>query len=259
VIDKTSGNLFCHLANLRQQAGGRSHTKFYYDRRDGEYYAVQGNHKRFFLQKKRHLHFYFSGLKHRADNLAKAYLLEKLKFENGDTIVDCGANSGDLKLWFDAHKIQIDYIGFEPDPNFFRCLKKNVSPSVVYNEGLFDKNGSLDLFVSSSGGDSSFIEQGKKVSEIVKIPVTRLDLRLDKPIKLLKIEAEGAEPEVIKGAEGLLPKIKWISADVGPERGKNHETTLVPVTNFLLKHGFELFAIGRPRLVALYKNSKLAD
>ena len=63
---------------------------------------------------------------------------------------------------------------------------------------------------------------------------------LSKNLKLLKLEAEGAEPEVIKGALNLLKNIEYIAADLGPERGFNQESTLKEVVNILLENNFEI-------------------
>ena len=46
-------------------------------------------------------------------------------------------------------------------------------------------------------------------------------------IKLLKLEAEGAEPEILLGGLDKIHLIDYICADVGPERGLSYETTLV--------------------------------
>lgn len=37
-------------------------------------------------------------------------------------------------------------------------------------------------------------------------------------LDLLKVEAEGFEPEVLQGAERILHKIRFVSVDCGPER-----------------------------------------
>ena len=75
-------------------------------------------------------------------------------------------------------------------------------------------------------------------------------------IKLLKLEAEGAEPEILLGGLKVLPQITYISADVGPERGLSYDTTLVQTVNILKDHGFELIKMGHPRIVCLFKNKK---
>ena len=74
---------------------------------------------------------------------------------------------------------------------------------------------------------------------------------LEKKIKLLKLEAEGAEIEVILGAKNILKNIEYISADLGYERGKLEKSTLIPVTNFLLKNNYELVDFNIDRVVAL--------
>ena len=51
--------------------------------------------------------------------------------------------------------------------------------------------------------------------------------------------------------------VKFISADLGYERGIDCESTLVPVTNYLLERGFELINVSHGRICALYKNKNL--
>ena len=60
----------------------------------------------------------------------------------------------------------------------------------------------------------------------------------------------------ILGAKNILKNIEYISADLGYERGKLEKSTLIPVTNFLLKNNYELIDFNIDRVVALYKNTK---
>ena len=78
-----------------------------------------------------------------------------------------------------------------------------------------------------------------------------------KKIKLLKLEAEGAEPEALAGCEKLLKNIEYISADLGFERGANEESTIEDVTNFLLSRNFRLVKFELPRVVALFVNKDM--
>ena len=71
---------------------------------------------------------------------------------------------------------------------------------------------------------------------------------------MLKLEAEGAEPEILEGLGKKIDLVEFISADLGYERGINCESTLAPVTNFLLSRGFDLIDISHGRICALYKN-----
>ena len=198
---------------------------------------------------------YGNGIVARVDSLAECYFLKRMGFKDGDIFLDCGANIGDLKLWFDLAGINITYIGFEPSPIEYDCLVKNVAPSEVHNIGLWSEEGELKFFINSQEADSSLIEP-KNYDEIVTSKVMRLESFVDKRIKCLKLEAEGAEPEVLLGLGDRLECIEFISADLGYERGVDEESTLAPVTNFLLARGFELVDVSHARICALYRNTR---
>lgn len=196
------------------------------------------------------------GIVRRLELLGETYFLPRIDFAAGDIVVDCGANVGELKYWFVERGIAVEYIGVEPSPLEHRCLAENVAPSQTFNVGLWDRDGTLDFYVSSQMADSSLIEP-PEYDEIIQVPTRRLDgLLAGKRIKLLKLEAEGAEPEAIAGCESLLGSIEYISADLGFERGVEQTSTLGEVTNFLLARGFEIVANGRKRLTVLYRNTR---
>jgi FkbM family methyltransferase len=196
------------------------------------------------------------GISRRLQILGETYFLPLIEFAAGDVIVDCGANVGELKYWFLEQGVPVEYIGVEPSPLEHRCLAENVAPSQTFNVGLWDRDGTLEFYLSSQMADSSLIEP-PEYDEIIQVPTRRLDGLLGgRRIKLLKLEAEGAEPEAISGSEGLLGDIEYISADLGFERGVNQTSTLGEVTNFLLARGFEIVASGQKRLTVLYRNTR---
>ncbi len=203
----------------------------------------------------RHASFtYIKGFHERIQDLEKSYMLYRIDFKDGDLILDCGANVGDLKLWSKIKNPNLRYIGFEPSPVEFKHLKKNISPSKAYNVGLWNKNDQLTFYVSSQGGDSSLIEP-LEYDEQIKVKTIRLEDFINQKIKLLKLESEGAEPEILEGLGDKIKDIEYISADLGFERGLKEESTLVPVTNFLLNKSFELVEwTSYKRIAALYKN-----
>ena len=73
-------------------------------------------------------------------------------------------------------------------------------------------------------------------------------------IKLLKLEAEGYEPEVLMGSLKTLKNIQYISVDYGNERGVEQESTKVEVTNYLFNNNFELVADSKNRKIGLFQN-----
>lgn len=76
---------------------------------------------------------------------------------------------------------------------------------------------------------------------------------------MLKLEAEGAEPEVLYGASTVLSNIHYISADVGPERGKFEESTQYEVVEFLSKNNFVIERKNQFRKTILFRNLLYKD
>jgi len=199
---------------------------------------------------------YQHGLDRRAKALAAAYQLEHVPLTAGDVVLDCGANVGDFRLCFDRETADIHYHAFEPSPVEFGCLQRNLEGyGIAHNVGLWATDDELTFFVSSQGADSSLVEPAK-FDEKITVKAERIWHHLANPVKLLKLEAEGAEPEILEGAGDRLANISYIAADLGFERGVRAESTFAPVANHLFAHGFELVAVSRARLCALFKNKR---
>jgi FkbM family methyltransferase len=204
---------------------------------------------------RRYFSLYRSGFAHRSNFLKKSYCINSLRFANDDVVVDCGANSGDLALFLNVDPK--NYIAFEPSPVDYQYLKKNYPESKVYNCALGEKNANLKFFVNAASGDSSIVEP-PFYSEIIEVQTCTLDsitlLQRCSRIKLLKVEAEGYEPEVLYGAIKTLEKCDYVAVDGGFERGKSMEQTLPAVINFLLQNNFEIVDIYYSWSRALFKN-----
>lgn len=186
-----------------------------------------------------------NGFNSRAEYVGRTYALNSISFSDNDLVVDCGANMGDLEHYLRKNLPTIDYIGFEPNPHDFICLSYNVGSSKCRNIGLWNQEGSVPFYVNDAHASSSFI-QPPEYTEIISIPASTLSAQFpDQKIRLLKLEAEGAEPEVLQGASGILHNIDFISADVGPERGIDELETRDYVVNFLENAGFELIKESR--------------
>lgn len=242
---------FCVGFNLRAKLG-RKEVRIEYDRDRDTFFANSTRYRRQFRSRYQNYNTYRNGLSERGVSLGREYFCDKIPFIDGDVVVDCGANVGDLQIYFEEQKLQIEYIGLEPSPSEFACLEANVAPSRAYNVGLWSDDCTLSFYVSTRNADSSLVDPGEYTREIL-VKARRLDSLLDCRIKLLKLEAEGAEPEVLIGCEKILGKIDFIAADLGFERGVSQESTLPEVTNFLLKHNFEMIELNQTRLIALFQ------
>ncbi len=247
------GYFFCLLFNLRAFFKLLK-IRFKYEKQNNRFIALEDDFYMYFFHKKQAIYAYYNGLRKRSINLNIDYFLDQIDFKDGDIVIDCGANVGDLSLYFHYNNIKIKYFGYEPSPLEYLCLKENLQNHSTYNIALWDKKSDLDFYVSSQNADSSLIEP-YSYENIIKVETQRLDnLFKNIDIKLLKLEAEGAEPEIVFGAKGILNKIKYISADLGFERGKKQESTFAEVNNFLMSNNFLLVKVSQKRLTAIYKN-----
>ena len=247
------------LENLYAIFNNKS-VRFSYNQNRNIFIAKDKSYTRFYFNKVRFFRLYREGIKKRGQNIHKSYCLHNIKFNKNDIIIDCGANSGDLFIALEKNINSKNYIAIEPNPIDFESLALNCPKGKLINKALGDKNTKLDFYISSSRGDSSIIEPNI-YEDIIRVDVIKIqdlvkDLQIKK-IKLLKIEAEGFEPEILKGAEEILSLCEYIAVDGGYERGINQEQTFTRITNKLLQSNFEMHDINFPWCRALFKSLNL--
>ena len=125
----------------------------------------------------------------------------------GDIAIDCGANLGAITFVLAAGGAEVH--AFEPNPDAFRILSAKVRhlPNVhLHQKAVLDKPGILTLYLHMNYGrnperfssGSSLIAEKRNVDDRSGIDVEVIDFPafikgLGRPIKLLKIDIEGAE------------------------------------------------------------------
>ena len=254
IITSTSGHLFCFLFNIRAYLINSQVTIKW---SKGFYQAIDKNDpsiQRYFRAERQGNMAYRKGFQSRVRDLSNSYFFNLIDFMDGDTVVDCGANVGDVELIF-RNKIAVNYVAFEPSPDEFACLSKNIGQHVAENIGLWHEEGVIDFYVASQGADSSLIEPSRYEKKIT-VQARPLSQYISEPVKCLKLEAEGAEPEILVGLGDKVKLIEYVTVDVGFERGLKQESTLCAVSNILLKNNFKMVALGKQRLCVLYKNER---
>lgn len=209
-----------------------------------KYFVISDKHETKIAPVKSRVLNYAGGFGQRYERLGKSYMLDFINFDPDALVIDIGANMGDFFYSVQIEtKNPIRYIGFEPNPSDYLCLEKNAKQArnriKVYNLALWSSESKLKFYIDSESASSSLIEP-KRYSRIIEVTSSRLDSLIEEEIFLLKVEAEGAEPEVLLGAVKLLSKVKYIVVDVGPERGVNEEETREAVVNFLNLYQFSI-------------------
>lgn len=143
--------------------------------------------------------------------------LPKVLVNPGDVIVDAGANIGLISI-FCAIKAGNNGIvlSFEPHPETFPILQKNIainglSQITAFKNALGSSPGSARIYsnIQINRGAASLVEF-QKDSPSFDIEILTLDDVLKQQnilhLNLIKIDVEGFEMEVLKGAEEILTK-----------------------------------------------------
>jgi FkbM family methyltransferase len=224
------------------------------------FYADEGEQKHYFGDLQRGSTLYKKGLLKRGNKLAKTYMLDFISFNKEDTVIDCGANYADIWLYLHGKINPRNYITFEPGVIEHSAINLNAPNGLHKNLGLSNHSGSSIFYVNEHDADSSLIEPSK-YSHKIEIKVITLSefIRSNnlQRIKLLKLEAEGWEPEIIDGALDVLSRIEYIALDGGPERGTSEEETFSRINNILLNKGFELIGTNFNYGRALFINKNV--
>ena len=211
------------------------------------------------IPRRSRLHYYRKGLKDRLAFLKMEYLGSiDVQFEPNDIIIDCGSNIGEFirSLNVDAsHRI----FAFEPDPIEHQALQVNIGAyAEVVHMALWNEHSDLEIFLGNDTGDSGVFQTNKNQKSI-KVPACPIESYIKKVapdgvVRLLKIEAEGVEPEVLSGARGLLTRTHFLAIDVGPERGSDKMSPLISVLEILEEFNFKMVNFNCKRITCLFEN-----
>jgi len=133
--------------------------------------------------------------------------------QEGMTVVDIGANIGYYTV-LSATRVGPSgkVFAFEPEPKHFGLLCKNLSTNGLTNvypqqKALLNRNGTHPFFLAAEClGRHGIYRQGDSISQI-EVATTTLDEFFsgrDEKVEVIKLDAEGAEPLIIKGMESLI-------------------------------------------------------
>ena len=86
------------------------------------------------------------------------------------------------------------------------------------------------MYIDSNGADTSF--EKSESDTYSNVQVKKLDTYNFQNVKLIKIDGEGHELEILQGAVETLKRTMYITIDHGPEKGINNLRT-TPEVNFL--------------------------
>lgn len=148
-------------------------------------------------------------------NLNYDYLSRRLikkHLENGKRAVDVGAHKGEILKQMILQSPKGYHLAFEPIPKYHIRLKAKFKKRVlVLPFALSDKSGSETFqWIKNAPAYSGFKKRTYAIKHpevtVLEVKTRPLDTFLDanNPIGLIKIDVEGAEFLVLKGAQNIL-------------------------------------------------------
>lgn len=140
-------------------------------------------------------------------------------------VIDGGAHIGLSVLFFKRYYPNAQIVAFEPNPDVFALLERNVRQNHLdgvrlVNAALAGAAGEIDFHAQRGtcrewtwGGSTvknRWLELDPKASRTIRVPAVRLSEFLDRPVDLLKLDVEGLEAEVLAEAEPLLGRVQQV-------------------------------------------------
>ncbi len=223
----------------------------------GLFELTQADDKLYVARRSR-LFYQFLGLSSRQQRLLRDYMLDDFTFGPDDLVIDCGANIGEVSVAL--AKLGANVLAYEPHPVEYKALKANADmfPNMeALNLALWKESSEMVFYAKNDTADSSLIDPGDAQREL-RVQTISLDEFMKgrpeegKRIRVIKLEAEGAEPEIIEGMKETLSRVDCLTVDMGPERGSTSENTVAQVCELLWDHGFKLERFNHNRVSGLF-------
>jgi FkbM family methyltransferase len=204
-------------------------------------------------------------------------ILEHFNPKRGETVVDVGAHIGRYTIISSNHVgPEGKVVAIEANPLVFEMLNKNVKLNnltnvVCINYAVFSEQTKINLFLPGEKEENNqdtiyntiMKERARNEQKYVVVNANTLDNILreqgmdEGSVNWIKIDVEGAELDVLKGAHNILSKSQRISLlveihDLG--NGKNFYEPIVDLLGaYNLRIGFEKTYEGRERHVVFCK------
>ncbi|MFN0277452.1 MAG: FkbM family methyltransferase [Pyrinomonadaceae bacterium] len=183
------------------------------------------------------------------ENEPRSALYDLVK--NGTTVIDVGTNIGETLLNF--AKINRDglNIGFEPVPFMYEKAKTNIALNEfrnieLVNKGLSSSEETLSFReVSGNNTGGTFLTRSDSTDENLLVQAIPLDDFVReknlKNISLIKIDVEGFEMEVLKGASETLRRFKpTLFVEIDDAFLARQQSNSEAVFDFLSAHEYKI-------------------
>jgi FkbM family methyltransferase len=171
--------------------------------------------------------------------------------KGGDTVVDIGAHAGHYTL-ISSKRVGANgkVIAIEADPSNFEILNRNIKLNgltniIPLNYAVYSKQTKLKLYLPDEESGFSIyntimVNRAKTGEKFIEVNANTLDYLLQqngiRDANWIKIDVEGAELEVLKGAHNILSNSKDIALLIEVHGKDNYK----PAVEFLNSYNFNV-------------------
>jgi len=177
-------------------------------------------------------------------------VIEKYKIEN---FVDIGAHEGEWSRRLKRIDVPMRLFAIEPSSKCCELLQKSGNYEITLNFALGQEIGKGKLYAAGSVFASlrEDLKSKRQTFDVVEINtldnVARRLIRIDWTKTMLKIDVQGGEIDVLKGATKILGDVAVILIECGLNPRYKDGSKLTEVSKFLEKFGFSIAAISTDR------------
>lgn len=173
-----------------------------------------------FVQHDRHIRLHLPDVRDHIQNQIRKHgqfyeqqMLDQIgpRLPKGSLVLDVGANIGNHTVYF-SKVLGLSVIAFEPNPRAQRLLKENVRINEVadlveiHDVALGREDGEANIQDNDPNNlGRASVNTSTALDPANTVQVRRLDdIVANRRPALIKIDVEGMEPEVLRGAEGVI-------------------------------------------------------
>jgi len=192
---------------------------------------------------------------------AELRLAKMLVAEQVDLVIDVGANSGQYARSLRSAGYGHRVLSFEPLSSAHAVLeaaaRRDNNWAVAERMAIGDHDGAVTINVAGNSASSSILDmldshlRAAPYSVYVgteEVPVRKLDsvrhsFLHESTRPFLKIDTQGYESRVLKGAAGLLPRVKGVQVELSLRPLYDGQVLWRGVIDLLEASGFELWSL----------------
>lgn len=164
----------------------------------------------------------------------------------GDVVCDVGANKGSYLFWLARWCNRGQVIAFEPQPDLAEalirlCASIGMKCVKIEQAAVCATSGSQDFFIPLRHQPGASLIRPEEEHARIRVPTVSLDDYFAKrvPPSMIKIDVEGAELEVLRGAERVLREAAPLIIVECENRHLGPHYTVADVFAYLAGFGYE--------------------